>query len=245
MYHQQGMIDNIKFVTASCASHEKSLGQLLDSINEKYYRAPIDVWNLGLSEQAVNELTKRPYCSIKTYPFDSYDDFFAMCNHSGSYAWKPSAILSSWDHTFNHIIWMDAGNIISKKLIIPLIASKIYGIFVTRSKGRILDWTFPSSLFELARSSEGTITITRDILLSRNCSAAAVFFSTSNPLSFQILKRWAYYSMNRNIISPRFASKANHRYDQAILSTILAELKLQPLCESWMPLGYKIHQDLE
>ena len=144
---------NIKFkiITASDSSHFKSLCQLLDSITIFCRLDQIVLYDLGLTNTEVLDISKR-YPSVKTIKFN-FDEYPKHVNlkerDAGAYAWKPIIIYNEYERDSLPIIWMDAGNIVSKNIQYLkryIIKKKFYSPY---SSGNIQKWTHPDTLSSL------------------------------------------------------------------------------------------------
>ena len=77
--------------------------------------------------------------------FKERDEFGKL----GAYAWKSAIISEIFYEKKTNIIWLDAGNTISKRLTLLRIVLTFHGFYSPISSGRIEDWTYPSVLNDL------------------------------------------------------------------------------------------------
>lgn len=237
---------NITFVTAADASHQKSLINLLQSIVDRFPHSRIKVWDLGLDtyiKHLIKSKFSNPNVLFFSYDFARFDRVFAMNNNSGSYAWKAQCICDSVDEDSDYIVWMDAGNIVFPSLWLGLVLARFSGVFVCRSHGNILSWTHNITLEALKIKG----IYNESLATYRNCSAAGILFFMANPKALSIISSWQTLSSLPSIICPPGSSKLNHRYDQAILSILLASLRLSPLFSNKLSFifGFATHRDID
>jgi hypothetical protein len=236
----------ILIVTAADATHEQSLKNLLNSAFQLRVKMSIHVWDLGLSTSLIDwiQAKKDQYdISLFKYPFDEYDDRFNMSSNAGSYAWKSRCIYESSKCYTGILIWCDAGNLLQGNLWVTVILAKLLGIFVTSSKGCIYDWTHAITLRRL--DDKG---IYKEFMgRKKNASAAMIAMNTGNSFCIHILENWLKLCSDFEMISPHGSNRSNHRYDQAILSILLASSHYKPIFPRQLSrlVGFKIHQDVD
>lgn len=214
-------------VTASDASHEKSLEQLLGSIVKFRKNARVIVFDLGMTDQARMRLEPRKNLKILDYEFENLPDWMHMRNLSGGYAWKPMCIqmavdLVEGDQTLpDTLIWLDAGCVLTSSVPILEALAFQHGIFANQASGTIREWTVPKAL-ETFEEILGT-SIEPEVYSRNQISAACLAFNLKKPWVIDVLARWSEMASVRNAIAPGGADKSNHRFDQALISLISSD----------------------
>jgi len=229
-------------VSASDSSHYNSLMNFLNSafLYESYQK--LVVYDLGLTACQLDTLkSKFSNILVRSFDFSLYPEFLNIKINAGEYAWKP-IIINNLMNEFNcDVCWMDAGNIITSKLIkLRKILDK-YGFYSPYSQGTIKDWTFTKTLTYLGASSQ--------LLSKPNLNGACVAFSATCSASRALLKRWAECALIKACIAPEGSNRSNHRQDQAVLTVLAYQNgimgKLQDKVNLNCYFGFKIHQDVD
>lgn len=247
---------DIMIVTAADFTHEKSLMQLLNSIEFSLPGARVMIWDLGLTHQAKEQVKARFEASeLYQFDFSSKPKHFEMTSNSGSYAWKPWCLMESLEkrNSERFMYWMDAGCTISPLARLIKKVACLSGVYLGPSMGTIGEWTHPKSL-QIIRSDYSLSDSSLDLLCSRrNFSAAFIAFDLQNTLSMKVLSTWASLALKKEVIAPEGSTKENHRFDQAILNILLSLFRRAPglLISNFLiriPIqlfGIKIHQDID
>ena len=140
--------NNIIFVTAA----EKNYFKQLDSLLESYYKNlsnKLIVYDIGLEKDQVNYLKdKYEKLNIRIFRFNHYPKFIGeyFDDKLGNYAWKPIIVNELMQECKSKVVWLDAGNLITKKIIFLKIALTASGIIVPTSSNTIRDWTHPKTI---------------------------------------------------------------------------------------------------
>ncbi|WP_405565931.1 DUF1647 domain-containing protein [Polaribacter sp. Asnod6-C07] len=228
-------------VTGSSSSHFKSLYQLLKSIQKFEKNTKTIVYDLGLKQLENENLLKEfPNIDLRKFDFSKYPEYFNININDGVYAWKPVI----FDEVFNEfkcsVCWIDAGNVITQKLILLRKVIKYYGFYSPFSKGKIDDWTHPESLKTLGVYND--LDLRKQINLNGACISADYNHKEVN----NVITKWKEGALTKNCIAPKGSSRANHRFDQAVLSVLV--YKHIPEIGKKMTFkrfGFKIHQDID
>mgnify|MGYP006075590707 CR=1 FL=1 len=238
-------------MTASDVSHEESLFQLLGSIKKNRRSAQVCVVDLGMSQAGRAKLVEKFNVRVVDFPFESHPKWFSLEHLSGSYAWKSSSIKLAIEQDWIRprpcrVIWLDAGCSLKKGFFVAEALTDSQGFFANLSSGSIGQLTLSGSIDEVGRKLG--IVPDKDLSLSSQISAAAMGFNLREPWVRDLLDDWLELCSNKKAISPMGASKSNHRFDQSILSILLASRYRK----NWKPyswpqifLGFKIHQDID
>ena len=228
-----------KVITASDSSHFKSLCQLLDSLTTYCRLDQIVVYDLGLTNTEVLDISKRyPFVKTVKFNFDEYPKHVNLKERdAGAYAWKPIIIYNEYQRDNLPIIWMDAGNIVLKNIKFLkryIIKKKFYSPY---SSGNIQKWTHSDTLLSLEFPDK--------FLKKRNLNAALIGLIHDKKI-YNLLENWYALALKKEIIIPDGSSKLNHRYDQSLL-TLLFYIKFNFFfkIKTYRLWGIDIHQDID
>lgn len=228
----------ITIVTASDTSHFLSVKQLISSINHFERKSKIIFYDLGLREEEKEEI-KNMNLIYKIFKFEDFPDYVNIKEkNSGAYAWKPQIINEEINNGNELLIWMDAGNKITRNLNKFRIILTFYGFFSPLSNGHVEQWTHIKTLKQLQ--------IKNKIYKKRMLNAAIVGFNPIVEKNLDFIRVWSKLSLRQEIISPDGCGKHNHRFDQSLL-TVLFYNSFNKLffnrTHRW--LGILIHQDID
>ncbi|SCA58618.1 hypothetical protein AB751O23_AG_00240 [Chlamydiales bacterium SCGC AB-751-O23] len=228
--------DGLLLLTGASSNHYICLRQLLRSVQKYEPKTSVVVYDLGLDSEEREELLKVHNVSLKTFPFSSYPKHFKMSHFAGSYAWKPTIIYNE-NKTHRKVIWLDAGNLLTRSLDDVREALKKNGIMITQENHYIPKWTADKTFINLSLNKSDFKTV-------KMARANIIAFDRENPNSNSILDSWAKEALNKGSISPDEASLLNHRFDMSLLSLIMAS-KHSTLFESLKEIdhGITVHND--
>ena len=207
--------NNIVFVTAA----EKNYFKQLDSLLESYYKNlsnKLIVYDIGLEKDQVNYLKdKYEKLNIRIFLFNHYPKFIGeyFDDKLGNYAWKPIIVNELMQECKSKVVWLDAGNLITKKIIFLKIALSASGIIVPTSSNTIRDWTHPKTIEYIG--------IDNKYLDSNNYASGLIGFDYKSKKANKIAELWSNFSQIQECISPPDSSRENHRQDQAVLTLLL------------------------
>lgn len=207
--------NNIIFVTAA----EKNYFKQLDSLLESYYKNlsnKLIVYDIGLEKDQVNYLKdKYEKLNIRIFRFNHYPKFIGeyFDDKLGNYAWKPVIVNELMQECKSKVVWLDAGNLITKKIIFLKIALSASGIIVPTSSNTIRDWTHPKTIEYIG--------IKNKHLDSNNYASGLIGFDYKSKKANKIAELWSNFSQIQECISPLDSSRENHRQDQAVLTLLL------------------------
>lgn len=232
-------LETLHIVTAADSSHGDSLIQLLGSINVHESQATVTVVDMGLSDEQLQYI-KHSFPSLNLmlskFPFEKYPSFFNVKVNAGEYAWKPVIIHNSSLETKSRVLlWLDAGDVITGRLIAERHSVVKHGFWSPKSSGTVNQWTHPGLLSKFGFS--------RKQLRSRNFNGAIIGFCPEDSKAQLLLELWALTAMQKNWIAPEGSNRENHRQDQALL-TVLA-VALGRITRPSRPSRILLHQDVE
>eukprot|EP00039_Didymoeca_costata_P001859 m.55705 g.55705 ORF g.55705 m.55705 type:complete len:367 (+) comp10999_c0_seq1:114-1214(+) len=211
--------------SASSANHECSLANLLASLRKFHSDWTVVVYDLDSSGNTNLKLNTEILMKVapsqtlfRQFRYDKYPSFFNISVAAGEYAWKPVIIKELVDE-FGSVLWMDAGNGLTKRnnLTQVLDVIRTTGFYSTKTKGDIGSFTHPATLRFLNQDNNGTL------VEERNCNGAVIGFSREglNQVAYKkLLVPWVDCAMERDCIAPNGSDRSNHRQDQAVLSVL-------------------------
>ncbi len=232
---------NLTVVTGSDFTHFDSIINLLKSISLYEPNSKIVVYNLGFYDSQLTYLEDN-YKNIEiiTFDFDKYPSFFSersrTDNKLGSYAWKSAIVNESLKKYGGSVLWLDAGDLITKKLTLLKIVLTSVGVYVPKSAGKIFQWTHEKTIskFDFKDLDQN----------KRNLASGMIGFNSNKKIAVEIVDKWLESSKSEDLIAPKGSSRLNHRQDQSLLTLICYRLKVvKRLPSSHKIFGIIVHQD--
>ena len=217
-------IDRLVIITGSSPTHQKSLIQLLVSINTFAADAEVHVFDFGLGKIAQDEVmstVRNTNFFYKKYDFSVKPSWMDIRNsNKGEWAWKADCVnsvikndLGKVEQTPTTYLWLDAGNKFINEPHSVLRYIQNYGFWSPASEGLVEKWTFPKQIDLIVGNSRFN--------KKTNLNGAMIGFSSRSTKALNLLNEWFKYSMIREVIAPEGSDKSNHRQDQSLL-TLLA-----------------------
>lgn len=207
--------NNIIFITAA----EKNYFIKLKSLLESYFKHldnKLVVYDIGLDKKQIKFL-KDNYQNLDLikFEFNKYPKFIGeyFDKKLGSYAWKPVIINEVLNQSKSKVVWLDAGNIVTKKIIFLKIALTSNRIIIPASSNTIKKWTHPTTIKYIG--------INKKYLNKNNFASGLVGFDYNSNSARNISELWSKFSQIEECISPPGSSRLNHRQDQAVLTLLL------------------------
>jgi len=209
-------------VTGASSNHFACLRNLLFTISAFEPRAPLIVYDLGLSARESAQLRRRR-CDLRRFPFENHPPHLDIRVARGQYAWKPVIIADTLRECGGSVLWLDAGNLLVAPLTRIRKVLRRHGLYCPLSGGDIRDWTHPGTLKYLKAS--------RALLSKPNRNAACVGFNARHPEIPELAERWKACALDKRCIAPRGSDRSNHRQDQAVLSVLLYQFQRRTGCK--------------
>ena len=141
----------------------------------------------------------------------------------GGYAWKVIPMFDAFHEWKGMFSWLDGGDVITDGFSRELTFARRYGIYVPSSSGTIGKWTNPGMIEFMKNNGLAT----KVKLTDPNCSSGIVYMDYSNRTVQEIMAKHVECAWTQKCIVPKRASIKNHRFDQASLSMLLNEYKIQ------------------
>ncbi|MDB4604306.1 DUF1647 domain-containing protein [Acidimicrobiia bacterium] len=231
----------LTIVTGSDFTHYKSLTNLLQSLVEFESSSRVVVYDLGLSEIQKKDF-KKNFVNVELidFQFAKYPVFISQRskpdNKLGSYAWKPVVIKETIDNYGGSVLWLDAGDVLTKRLTLIKIILTSIGLYACYSPGKISDWTHSDVLKNMNFNLK--------LINKRNLASGMVGFNSKNKKSLNILNEWFEKAQIEKLIAPKGSSRSNHRQDQALLTLICYKQNIVHKIPSTHKIfGIIVHQD--
>jgi len=207
--------DNILFVSAAEKNYFSQLIALIESFLS-HSKCRIIIYDIGLEKNQVEKLTKEyPDIEIRTFDFKKYPVFISQYfdGKLGNYAWKPIIVNEVLNEFKSKVVWLDAGNLITSKIIFLKITLTAQGLVVPVSSNRIVDWTHSKTIEHIGLNNK--------FLNSNNYASGLIGLDYNFSIAKQISSKWSDFSQIQECISPIGSSRENHRQDQAVLTLLL------------------------
>ena len=231
----------LTIVTGADYTHFKSLLNLIESIKKYEKDSELVVYDLGLNKEQRNRL-QDPGVGIRLEKFDfnNYPNFYSERSETdgklGSYAWKSAIVKEVLEEAPGSVLWLDAGDKITKKLTLIKIVLSSLGIYIPYSPGIISQWTHKKTLEKMK--------IDKKIFKKRNLASGMVGFNSNNDIALKIVTEWYEKSKDKELIAPEGSSRSNHRQDQSLLTLIsYKENIVFKLPATHKLFGIIVHQD--
>ena len=207
--------NNIIFVTAA----EKNYFNELDSLINSFYKHltnKLVLYDIGLDKKQLTYF-KDNYqnLDIRKFEFSQYPKFIGeyFDGKLGNYAWKPIIVNEVLVQNKSKVVWLDAGNLVTRKITLLKIALTANGIVVPTSSNKIKDWTHPKTMEYIG--------LNKKHLNHSNFASGLIGFDYNSKNARNISELWNKFSQIQECISPVGSSRLNHRQDQAVLTLLL------------------------
>lgn len=207
--------NNIVFVSAADYKYFDNLIKLIDSFY-KHLDNTLLIFDIGITEVQNNYLINNyKNLVIKKFDFNQYPKFIEknFDGKLGSYAWKAIIVNQVLHQSMSKVVWLDAGNLITKRIILLKIALTTSGIVVPTSSNSINKWTHPKTIEYIGINNKN--------LNKNNYASGLVGFDYNSVKAKKVSDMWSKYSQIEDCIAPPGSSRENHRQDQAILTLLL------------------------
>ncbi|MEZ5830707.1 MAG: DUF1647 domain-containing protein [Dongiaceae bacterium] len=221
-------------LTAASENHARPLFNLLASIDHHEPGTEIIIYDLGLSKATLRKLRKQRR-NVSPFPFSDYPPHVAP-DRLRTYAWKPIMIYKTLQREGAPLLYLDAGDLLHAPLRRIRAELERIGFYCPLSTGTIGRWCHPATL-EAMRVEPG---IPDDLM--RN--AAIIGFGDS-ALARELAAQWYECALRPEIICPPGATvQGGHRFDQAVLSILLARARRRDgFAPEDEPLDISCHND--
>jgi hypothetical protein len=204
-------------VTGASENHARPLLNLLKST--AYYEpgTKIVVYDLGLEKATLGALRRRR-CNVVPFRFADYPPHVGA-DRLRTYAWKPAMVHEVLQGEGLPLLYLDAGDLVHKRLDRVRAELARTGFYSPSVTGTIVEWCHPATLEAMQVEAE--------IRNDGNRNAAIVGFGTT-AMAREIGARWYECAMQPDIICPPGATKKDgHRFDQTVLSILVARARRQ------------------
>ncbi len=201
----------LAIVAAASENHARPLFHLLESLDRHERGTEIFLYDIGLAP-ASRATLERQGRTITSFRFDDYPPHVDAKNLR-TYAWKPAIVREVMRARGLPLLYLDAGDLVHCRLDAVRAELALSGFYSRYSSQYIYNWCHPATARALGVEPE--------IMLERNYNAAIVGFGDSD-LARAIIQDWYEAAINPQIICPPGATTQNHRFDQTILSVLLA-----------------------
>jgi len=204
-------------VTAADHRYARTLAQLLLSIERHGASTSCRVvaFDLGLTGADRGAIQARfPWCRVEAFPFDGLPPHtrrLAFC------AWKPVAVDETLRTAGRYVLWLDSACVIRAPVDAAFTCIARDGVLALAGQSPIARWCHEDTLRFMDVPAEDA--------RARVRSAGVVGFDGGRPVVRDLVAEWRRLALVAECIAPAGATRANHRYDQAILSNLLARLQ--------------------
>jgi len=200
-------------ISAADHGYFRTLCQLLLSA-ERHGAVAACEWaivDLGLTDSDRARLDARfPWVRVEAFAFDRHPQHVRRLT---TCAWKPVAVDEVLDRRGGLVLWLDSATILQDSLdpIFDRIARD--GVLTLVGQSPIRRWCHEATLRFMDVTGEDA---------DRRCRAGGVLgFDGTRPSVRALVALWRARALVEACIDPPGATRANHRYDQALLSNLL------------------------
>jgi hypothetical protein len=195
--------------------------------NDQDYK--IIVYNLGIKEELWQKLLNifGRYSNFipEVFDYSIYPDYVNININAGEYAWKPIIIYDTFNKYKDITVWMDAGNVIIKKLdSLNALISKdnIYSGYSGSKDSTIKQWTHPKTIEYMGCLVNGL-----DLRLCQCRNGACVGFNYNVQYVRNFVEEYKNYALIKECIAPEGSNRSNHRQDQSVFSIMFYKYYLK------------------
>jgi hypothetical protein len=177
------------------------------------------VFDLGLQPEQRRQLFRRfPWIDLRPAAFSHDPPHVAQL---ANFAWKPTLLTRMAQECNSPLLWLDSACVILDSLEPIWRHLQQEGCWSPYGGGSRMDArTHPGMLAQLqATPAEAA---------ERFRSACCCAFDPSQPAALALLYRWRDLAWDPALLSPSGSCAANHRYDQSLLTVLLARSSLFP-----------------
>lgn len=198
-------------VSAADAGYARSLCQLLRSLARHAPDCDIAVFDLGMTPAQRRAAGRMfPRAAFVDFDFAAAPPHVRALHTCG---WKPAAIERVAEQRRGIVLWLDAACIVHQRLEPVSAAIARDGILSLAGQSPAERWCHPATFAAMHCPPEDRV---------KRCRAGGVLgFDASRADVRSLVTQWREYAFEPWCIDPPGASRANHRYDQAILTNLL------------------------
>ncbi len=169
------------------------------------------ILDLGLTDTDRARLGARfPWVRVEPFVFDRYPPHVHRLE---TCAWKPVAIDDVLQRRGGCVLWLDSATILQAPLDPTFDRIAHDGVLTLVGQSPIRRWCHEATLRFMSVTDEDA---------DRRCRAGGVLgFDGTRPSVRALVAGWRACALIEACIDPPGANRANHRYDQAILSSLL------------------------
>ena len=191
----------MKIVTAASDNHLISLQNFIKSFITFYKNDPLNtlvVYSMGIESSKWAKL-QSTYCyyNIKycVFYYSPYPDYVDIKINVGEYAWKPIIVyLTCIASKDNIVVWMDAGNLIERKLDQLFNSLQVDCVHSSTSGGIITDWVYYRTINYMKCNNK--------FINYSNRSGACIGFNYAIDWVKDIVKEWYNLALIKECIAP-------------------------------------------
>ena len=197
-------------VTAANAAFYRCLQQLLLSLR-RGGGARCLIYDLGLSDPQRCDLLRRfPESELRTIPLGP-----RHLQDVSNYAWKPTLLVEVLAEEKETVLWLDSACVVVGGLQ-PIEEHVMeHGLWVPwAGRGALRDMTHPATLEALAVEPE--------LQAGRFRAGGVCAFDPAHGVVRELVQEWRRLAWCPEILAPCGSHRSNHRYDQTLLSVLIA-----------------------
>lgn len=195
-------------VTGADVTHARPLLNLLASLDRWEPDTYTVVYDLGLGVAQADVI--RALGPNRVLTRLGLEDLPTHAADLKNFAWKPLIFAEEFGRQNEMVLWLDAGNLVHKYLLRLREEIIRHGLYTPISSGTIGKWTHPRTLERLGGHD----------LIARQPRSGGIVGAKFTPAVAELVRRWRAAALKLEVIAPAGSSKANHRFDQAVLSIL-------------------------
>lgn len=193
-------------------------------ISESSYRVLIA--HLESIREIHSKLKSKAFIAYRKFNWDNFPSWINLTGnptHRGGYSWKMIVYSDAFFEWQGLLAWLDGGSIIIDTMNRELSAARQYGFFSPASAGKIGKWVHRETLDFLYSNK-----LVRNIDINHAMASGGHIFSDwmNKTIVNMFMYPYKQCAFTRKCVTPKNANMSNHRQDQAIVSALIAELKI-------------------
>lgn len=185
----------------------------------KYLKAHFETW-----KQIQDKMGSKGFLAYRKINWNNYPKWMHISQRYtfGGYSFKPIAIYDGFTQWRGLFTWQDGGSVFIDSFSREFTYARRYGFYAPDSSGDIERWTVPATI-DFMESHRLVNKINKK---NPNCSAGIQYYDWSKQYTHEMVRLLTDCAFTQKCISPKNATRRNHRADQAITTILIHHYKI-------------------